>query len=89
MAKRNSRSGGKGVFTVSNSESLDRLALPQGTSRQEQAAATTQAGIFALDVALSIVESPSKVSAAARRLQYVAERCDDLTEDLADQVSES
>ncbi|MDP6875729.1 MAG: hypothetical protein QF521_19570, partial [Alphaproteobacteria bacterium] len=50
---------------MSNSESLDRLALPQGTSRQEQAAATTQAGIFALDVALSIVEAPSKVSAAA------------------------
>ncbi len=74
---------------MSNSESLDRLALPEGTSRQEQAAAATQAGIFALDVALSIVEAPSKDATAARRLQYVAERCDDLTGSLAAQAGES
>jgi hypothetical protein len=38
---------------------------------------------------LSIVEAPSKDSTAARRLQYVAERCDDLTGNLAAQVGES
>ncbi len=81
--------GGKGVFTVSNSESLDRLALPQEGNLQEQAAATTQAGIFALDVALSIIEAPTDESTAARRLQYVAERCTGLTEELADRVSQA
>jgi hypothetical protein len=74
---------------LSNSDSLDRLALPEGANRLEQAAATTQAGIFALDVALSIVEAPTDESTAARRLQYVAERCTDLTKDLAAQSGET
>ncbi len=73
---------------MSNSESLDRLAMPVGGGRLEQAA-TTQAGIFALDVALSIVEAPTDQSTAARRLQYVAERYTDLTKDLAVQVGEA
>jgi len=74
---------------VSNSESLDRLALPVGGDRLEKATTTTQAGIFALDVALSIVEAQTDKSTAARRLQYVAERCTYLTKDLAAQVGEA
>jgi hypothetical protein len=62
---------------------LDRLNLPLGGTRQERAAATTQAGIFALDIALSIIEAPTDDAIAARRLHFVAERCDDLTEQLA------
>ncbi len=73
---------------MSNSESLDRLAMPVGGDRLEQAA-TTQAGIFALDAALSIVEAPTDQSTVARRLQYVADRCTDLTKDLAVQVGEA
>jgi hypothetical protein len=72
-----------GVFIVSTPETLDRLALPLGGTRQERAAATTQAGIFALDVALSIIEAPTNDAVAAKRLQFVAERCNDLTEQLA------
>jgi hypothetical protein len=72
---------------VSNPETLDRLALPLGGTGLEQAAATTQAGVFALDVALSIVEAPTNDITAARRLHYVAERCNDLTDQLAAKVS--
>jgi len=72
---------------VSTSETLDRLALPLGGTQQEQAAATTQAGIFALDVALSIIEAPTNDAVAAKRLRYVAERCNDLTGQLAEQAS--
>ncbi len=74
---------------MSKPETLDRLALPLGGSRQEQAVATTQAGIFALDVALSIIEAPTDEATAARRLHYVAGRCDDLTKQLAEQIDES
>ncbi len=74
---------------MSTPETLDRLALPLSSDRKEVAAATTQAGIFALDVALSIVEAPTKDLTAARRLNFVAGRCDDLTKQLAEQASES
>ncbi len=89
MAKRIIQVGVRGVFNVSTAETLDRLALPLGGTGQEQAAATTQAGIFALDVALSIVESPVNEATAAKRLHYVAERCNDLTGQLARQTAEA
>ena len=50
--------------------------------------ATAQAGIFALDVALSIVEAPTKDLTAARRLHFVADRCNELTKQLAEQAKE-
>jgi len=74
---------------VSTAETLDRLALPLGGTGQEQAASTTQAGIFALDVALSIVETPVNEATVAKRLHYVAERCNDLTGQLAGQTAEA
>ncbi|MFP6772794.1 MAG: hypothetical protein VCE74_10735 [Alphaproteobacteria bacterium] len=74
---------------MSTAETLDRLALPLGGTGQEQAAATTQAGIFALDVALSIVEAPTDEATAAKRLHYVAERCNELTDQLARQTAEA
>jgi hypothetical protein len=80
------RVGGNGVLIVSTPETLDRLALPLGGTQQEQTAATTQAGIFALDVALSIIEAPTDDGVAAKRLHFVAERCNDLTEQLAEKT---
>lgn len=74
---------------MSTPETLDRLALPIGGTKQEQAAATTQAGIFALDVALSIVEAPTDEITAAKRLHYVAERCNELTVELIEQTANS
>ena len=79
--------GANGVFTLSTPETLDRLALPLNSDQKEVAAATTQAGIFALDVALSIIEAPTKESTAARRLHFVADRCNALTEQLGEQAS--
>jgi len=74
-------------FTLSTPETLDRLALPVGGDQKAMAAATTQAGLFALDVALSIVEAPTNEITAARRLYYVAERCNDLTTQLTQRAS--
>jgi len=74
---------------LSTPETLDRLALPLTSDRKEVAAATTQAGIFALDVTLSIVEAPTKDLTAAQRLHFVAGRCNDLTKHLAEQAGES
>jgi hypothetical protein len=74
---------------LSTPETLDRLALPTGGDQKEVAAATTQAGIFALDVALSIVEAPTDETTAARRLSFVAERCDELAGQLIQQASET
>lgn len=71
---------------MSATDSLDRLALPSGNDQKEVAAATTQAGIFALDVALSIIEAPTNETTAARRMRYVAERCDGLTGQLIAQA---
>jgi|APSaa5957512535_1039671.scaffolds.fasta_scaffold230260_2 hypothetical protein len=80
--------GANGAVTLSTPETLDRLALPAGSDQKEMTAATMQAGIFALDVALSIVEAPTDETTAARRLQYVAGRCDDLTGQLIGQAGE-
>ena len=74
---------------MSTTETLDRLALPAGGDQRATAAATTRAGVFALDVALSIVEAPTDEATAPRRLYYIAERCNDLTEQLIQQAGES
>jgi hypothetical protein len=87
LGRRDLSAGAIGVVIVSNPETLDRLSLPLGGTELEQAAATTQAGVFALDVALSIVEAPTNDITAARRLHYVAGRCDVLTSELAAKVS--
>jgi hypothetical protein len=71
---------------MSRLETLDHLALPLSSDRKE--VATAQAGIFALDVALSIVEAPTKDLTAARRLRFVADRCNELTKQLAEQARE-
>lgn len=73
---------------MSTPESLDRLALPASGDQKKVAAATTKAGIFALDVVLSIAEAPTNAAVAARRLQYVGDRCNDLNEQLIQQTSE-
>ncbi|MDA1097630.1 MAG: hypothetical protein O2967_01490 [Proteobacteria bacterium] len=74
---------------MSTPEAIDRLALPTSGDRKEMAAATAKAGIFALDVALSIIEAPTNDITAARRLHYVAARCNDLTEQLTQQAREA
>ena len=72
---------------MSRLETLDHLALLLSSDRKE--VATAQAGIFALDVALSIVEAPTKDLTAARRLHFVADRCNELTKQLAEQARET
>ena len=72
---------------MSKPETLDRLSLPLGGTGPEQAAASIQAGIFALDVALSIVEAPTDEATAAKRLHYVADRCNELTNELIDRAA--
>ena len=72
---------------MSTPETLDRLAPPLSSDRKEAAAA--QAGIFALNVTLSIVEAPTKHLTAARRLHFVADRCTKLTTQLIEQAGES
>jgi hypothetical protein len=74
---------------MSTPETLDRLAPPLSSDRKKVAAATAQAGIFALNVTLSIVEAPTKNMTAARRLHFVADRCNKLTKQLIEQASDS
>jgi hypothetical protein len=70
---------------VSTPGKIGQFSLPPNGNAQELAAATSQAGVFALDAALSIVEAPTDELTAARRLRYVADRCGDLTRQLAEQ----
>jgi hypothetical protein len=87
--KRIAATAANGDFTMSTPETLDRLAPPLSSDRKEVAAATAQAGIFALNVTLSIVEAPTKSMTAARRLHFVADRCNKLTKQLIEQASDS
>jgi hypothetical protein len=87
--KRIAATAANGDFTMSTPETLDRLAPPLSSDRKEVAAATAQAGIFALNVTLSIVEAPTKNMTAARRLHFVADRCNKLTKQLIEQASDS
>ena len=76
---------------MSTPVTLDPFAPPLSSDRKEAAAATAtaQAGIFALNVTLSIVEAPTKHLTAARRLHFVADRCTKLTTQLIEQAGES
>ena len=87
--KRIAATAANGDFTISTPETLDRFAPPLSSDRKEAAAATAQAGIFALNVTLSIVEAPTKHLTAARRLHFVADRCTKLTTQLIEQAGES